>query len=623
MYRLNLEVGRFMKPYSVDVGGDDYTSVGGGALQGGINTGSINTGAIAEDSHNLLAFGTSLGTVEFWDSRSRARIGVLGPPPAFSDSLIPSDTPTRAQITALEFHHSGLTIATGSSTGLVHLYDLRSPTPLLKKDQGYGYPIHTLTFLDSPSSKSGASSHFSTDTPKIMSADKRIIKIWDSQDGTPWTHVEAAVDMHNVAWCRDSGMFLTSNEGRQQHSFFVPGLGPAPRWCSFLDNLVEEMAEDADDPNAFHSSSQHKGGEVYDNYKFVTPKELAALGLEDKIGTGLLKPYMHGYFMRQELYEEARLIAQPEIWAERRQQSIREKIEKERESRIRGSKKQVNAKVNKKLAERMLEREEKNERRKAKREVAKSVALREAGNADSPQVSEDEKEDRPKVESKRNNVLTDSRFVSLFQDEDFAIDETSHEFRSLNPSTNVDEAPREGRKLTAVEEEELADRRANRNGSSSASSDGDDSEDSDEDDAAMQRHKQRQKQKNSAEELSDKNKISSASYRRSGHRPRGERGEAQRSSAPKMQAWRTGEVPVAQRRDISFGSRLKSAADGRSGSGRRAFGGSGAVVGEKEITFVPNSKGPKRRNGEQPGYSGGQRSNKDRRSASGNTLRRL
>lgn len=73
VFRLNLEVGRFMKGYEVDVGGDDLTTVGGGALQGGIGTGSVNTASIAEDSHNLLAFGTSLGTIEFFDSRSRNR----------------------------------------------------------------------------------------------------------------------------------------------------------------------------------------------------------------------------------------------------------------------------------------------------------------------------------------------------------------------------------------------------------------------------------------------------------------------------------------------------------------------------------------------------------------------
>lgn len=80
VFRINLEQGRFMQEYEVEVGGDDFTSSGGGALQGGINAGSVNVAAIAEESHNLMAFGTSIGTVEYWDSRSRSRAAVLGVP---------------------------------------------------------------------------------------------------------------------------------------------------------------------------------------------------------------------------------------------------------------------------------------------------------------------------------------------------------------------------------------------------------------------------------------------------------------------------------------------------------------------------------------------------------------
>ncbi|KAK4989918.1 hypothetical protein LTR28_001537, partial [Elasticomyces elasticus] len=40
VFRLNLEIGRFMKAYELDVGGDDLLSMGGGALQGGIDAGA-------------------------------------------------------------------------------------------------------------------------------------------------------------------------------------------------------------------------------------------------------------------------------------------------------------------------------------------------------------------------------------------------------------------------------------------------------------------------------------------------------------------------------------------------------------------------------------------------------
>lgn len=362
VYRLNLEMGRYMKPYQVDVGGDDMTSAGGGALQGGIHTGSVNTAAIAEESHNLLAFGTSIGTVEFWDSRSRGKIGIL--------------TRQDGEITALDFDRSGLSLAAGSSEGLIQIFDLRKPTPLLRKDQGYGYPIQTLMHLTNSSQER-----------KILSSDKRIIKIWDEEDGKAWTSVEPAVDINSVAWCKGSGMLLTANEGKQQHAFFIPQLGPAPKWCGFLDNMVEEMAEEVKT-------------ETYDNYKFLTLPELKSLNLGHLVGTtNLLRPYMHGYFVASKLYEQARLISNPYIWDEERTKRVNEKVEKERASRIRGTKK---VKVNQNIVDKMLKRQER----------------------------------REKIDQEMG-VLGDDRFGKLFEDEEFAVDENSREFQMLNPSTKA------------------------------------------------------------------------------------------------------------------------------------------------------------------------------------------
>ena len=553
VFRLNLEVGRYMRGYEVDVGGDDLTSSGGGALQGGIGTGSVNSAAIAEESHGLLAFGTSLGTVEFWDPRSKGRVGVLQSPGQ------PSPIEGKQEITALEFDRSGLGIATGSSTGLIHLYDLRSPAPLLKKDQGYGYPIQSLIYL-----ASSISTRAQTAEPKILSADKRIIKIWDQRNGSPWTSVEPAVDINSIAWCKDSGMILTANEGRQQHSFLIPQLGPAPKWCSFLDNLVEEMAEDPNDPNAYTSQ---KAGDIYDNYKFLTMQQLQSLNLSHLVGTtSLLRPYMHGYFVAQRLYEEAKLIADPFVWEEERNKRVKDKIDTERESRIRGNKK-ITAKVNRKLAERIMERAEREERRQAKR------LLEKGGDED---VVEDVTikagmEGRPSA-----SLLEDPRFSKLFQDEAFAIDERSREFQSLNPSTKV--VPTEPthvneRKLTAVEEEALAE-------IPESESDG-----------------------SSAEETSktkDDGRISSVSYKRSGHRPQ----------QPQMRV--TSSKKPQQARDRSFGSRAKQSRPSKTNAS--------TVVGEREITFAPERK-KKAQKVENTGAN--QRRDKGRRSASGNVFRNL
>ncbi|KAJ5669570.1 Ribosome biogenesis protein ENP2 [Penicillium macrosclerotiorum] len=549
VFRLNLEMGRYMRSFEVDVGGDDFTSAGGGTLQGGINTGAVNTGAIAEDSHGLMAFGTSIGTVELWDPRAKGRAGILLPP-----AQTGSDE-ARSEITALEFQRSGLTLGTGSSNGLIHLYDLRSPVPLLKKDQGYGFPIHTLKFLQPSSATREA-----TLEPKIMSADKRIIKIWDPRDGSPWTSVEPAVDINSVAWCKDSGMLLTANEGRQQHSFFIPQLGPAPKWCSFLDNLVEEMAEDPNDPNAFTSA---QAGSVYDNYKFLTVPQLRSLNLEHLIGrTNLLRPYMHGYFVAQRLYEEARLITNPYIWEEERAKRVKEKIDKERESRIRGKKKAA-VKVNKKLAERLLLAEEKNERRRAKQVLERGgdeemvdAAVTEAG-------------------STSKGVLKDSRFNKLFEDEEFAVDETSHEFRAINPSTVPDVPARKERGLTAVEEEAVDD--------VPGSSD-DDSESEPERPVAKK-----------------SGKISSADYKRTKRAP------------PRMQI--SSSTRTNSARDRSFGSRAQNM------KSRQRPARQSGVVGEKEVSFMPASKS--RSKVPEVQYDKTEFRSKERRSASGNTFRKM
>ena len=577
-----------MKGYDVDVGGDESV-VDRTALQGGVDTGSVNVAAIAEESHNLLAFGTSLGTVEFWDSRSRSKIVVL-PPPASGGM-----TDERAEVTALDFHYSGLSLAIGSSAGLVYLYDLRSPIPLLKKDQGYSYPIQTLKFLN-PTTKTKAA----TAEPKVMSADKRIIKLWDPQSGQPWTSVEPAVDLNHVAWIPDSGMLLTANEGQQQHSFFIPQLGPAPRWCSFLDNLVEELAEDADDPGAF---SNRQSGEVYDNYKFLTTQQLRSFNLDHLVGTtSLLRPYMHGYFVAQRLYEEARLISNPDLWQEQRAQSIQQRIEKERESRIRGNKK-VATKVNRKLAEKLLAREEAQERRRAKRLIEKGDENMEASvvpNGTEGAANEEQgathAEPSKEKEPARGNLLTDERFAKLFQDEDFAVDETSREFQLHNPSTKVDIAPRQPRGLTATEEEELTERRASSDEESSEFSEDDRKK------IAAARSKKRDPR--------DAGRISSASYKKSGH-------QSQRTSGPRMVISSSDTRKAKPEQNRSFGARATSLGSGRKNSGRSA-----GLVGEKQMTFAPQQNRKMLRQ-ESTETSGRKFTRKDRRSASGNVFRNM
>ena len=149
-----------------------------------------------------------------------------------------------------------------------------------------------------------------------------------------------------------------------------------------------------------------------------------SLNLTHLIGTDTLKPYMHGHFLDLRLYTKAKAIANPFAYAEHRERLIREKLEKEQESRIRGSKKVAGTKpiegvkVNRSLAKKAREGEERTEKREAGELEGDGERKRKKKNAvDTP------------------SLLKDSRFGALFTNADYQIDEDSREFALLNPST--------------------------------------------------------------------------------------------------------------------------------------------------------------------------------------------
>lgn len=68
----------------------------------------------------------------------------------------------------------------------------------------------------------------------------------------------------------------------------------------------------------------------------------------------MLKAYMHGFFLDNKLYEKAKLIADPFAYEEYRKKTINDKLEKQREGRIRVSAQNKKPKVNQELADKLL-----------------------------------------------------------------------------------------------------------------------------------------------------------------------------------------------------------------------------------------------------------------------------
>ncbi|XP_077395370.1 nucleolar protein 10 isoform X1 [Festucalex cinctus] len=352
IYRLNLEQGRFLNSLQTD------------AVEH--NVCDINP------VHHLFASGTSEGKVECWDPRVRKRVGLLDC--ALSSLTEGMEVKSLPSVSALKFNGS-LVMAVGTSTGQVLLYDLRSSQPLLVKDHFYNLPIKSLNFHD----------HMDL----VVSSDPKIIKMWNKDSGKVFSSIQTESNINDVCMYPHSGMLFTANEDPKMNTFYIPALGPAPRWCSFLDNLTEELEESPEST-------------VYDDYKFVTRKDLDNLGLSHLVGSSLLRAYMHGYFMDIRLYHKVKSMANPFAYEEYRKDKIRQKIEETRTQRV-----QVKTlpKVNKELALKLIEEGD----------------------------DEVEMTSRKKKGKALPTILGDDRFKVMFENPEYQVDEQSEEFRLLNP----------------------------------------------------------------------------------------------------------------------------------------------------------------------------------------------
>ncbi|GAA6047444.1 hypothetical protein JCM3770_001308 [Rhodotorula araucariae] len=432
VWRLNLEVGRYMKPFGLE-GAGEYDGGEGGGVPGSGATGDAVTGVNVIDvnpAHQLLCFGTETrdgrGTVEMWDPRSRSRAGILRLPYASlaassmsSASLqhprLPGVDDDAAMggvaVTALANRNDGLNLAVGTSTGHVLLYDLRANRPYTTKDQGYGLPVKKVEWVESSPATSGDADR---EGGWVASADEKVVKIWGKDTGNNLVAINPPMPINDMHIYPGTGLVFLANETAPMTGYYVPQLGPAAKWCRFLDNMTEEM-EDGQETT------------IYDDYKFVDRQELDDLNLTHLIGSDTLKPYMHGFFVDLRLYTKARAIANPFQYAEHRDKLIRDKLAAEQESRIRGAKKATGAqvagvKVNKALA-RKLRTEEERQRK------------REAGELDSDEDDGARRRKKRAQQAETPSLLKDDRFGDLFTNPDFEIDEESREFQLLNPST--------------------------------------------------------------------------------------------------------------------------------------------------------------------------------------------
>lgn len=287
----------------------------------------------------MMAVGSENGTVSFYDTRTAGDGNKVVTNP-FTTLNVGKDTEglgfaddkgvrNLREVSSLAFSTSGVYMAFGTTSGCVALYDIRSSKPLHVKEHQYGLPIHTVRFHE-PSRT-------------VMSGDEKIIKCWrygnessfnmknnifggfggiDDEDdnfgvgggrgggrddkgmgsivcniegSAPFRHFEVSHDeiMDGSDPLR-SGLILAAGDQSRVQAYYAPVLGPAPRWCSFLDSITEELEERG---MADEGVKERNTESVYDDYKFLTKEEVEMLGINNLVGTPLLKGYMHGYFI--------------------------------------------------------------------------------------------------------------------------------------------------------------------------------------------------------------------------------------------------------------------------------------------------------------------------------------
>lgn len=261
VYRLNLERGQFLQPLQTD------TKIS-------VNVSDVNP------EHHLLCLGTQEGTIEAWDPRDKKRCGVLD-----VALNIPNLTSLPA-ISALTFKN-GLQFGVGTQTGHTLIYDIRSNQPLVIKDHFNKMKIKKIAFNPAQNA--------------VYSLDGAILKIWEENTGKQIAYIESDSQFNDFCTIPNTGMFFFAQQNSKMLTYYIPSLGPAPRWCSFLDNLTEEIESEVSKLHKVHESIINlfyffiqTVQNIYDDYKFVTKQELGDLGLEHLEGTNLLRSYMHG-----------------------------------------------------------------------------------------------------------------------------------------------------------------------------------------------------------------------------------------------------------------------------------------------------------------------------------------
>ena len=276
VYRMSLDEGKFLNPFVTDIP-------------------NVNK-VLYNPSLDLVLVGGENGLVETWDYQNLRRLGT-------------KRLNGGSEVTAMQLDPtSGFQYLIGSQDGMVKMYDLRYDGEVLSMQHRYKKPIKNIKFHNA--------------SRKIVSADFNMIKIYDKDSGALFTNIEPRNPINDIELFGDSGMILVASEGTRIGTYYIPALGPAPRWCSYIENITEELEQE-----------QHVT--VYDEFKFLSYEDLERLNCLKLLETKLVKSYMHGFLMKKKLYTQLKRANDPFDYQKYRKDQIKAKMDAKTKNRIR------------------------------------------------------------------------------------------------------------------------------------------------------------------------------------------------------------------------------------------------------------------------------------------------
>ena len=127
------------------------------------------------------------GKIEFYDFDTSSKCAELNP------------ATNGEEISQVKFKPGSLNFWVGTERGRVIEYDIRYPLPLQTLTHHYRLPIRQIKFHKV--------------SKKVLTCDRKIIKIWNEEDGSLFTNIEPKSDINDMELCGDgSGMIFAPQE---------------------------------------------------------------------------------------------------------------------------------------------------------------------------------------------------------------------------------------------------------------------------------------------------------------------------------------------------------------------------------------------------------------------------